>query len=142
MTKTGHLNNGLCLKCLEIASKYKGIYEPLWSWFNYVQLMTPDAHISEAGRGREKQELFKRTGASRASYGHSAHNYNAAIDIFRMKDGKAVYEKKWYEKNIISRLELWIKWYGEPGSKFYELPHFEVYNWRQLALDAKLSLVE
>lgn len=107
-----------------------------------VQTLVNDAHISECGRGRDKQALYLKTGASRAKYGQSAHNWNAAIDIFQMVDGRAVYKRSWYEKKIVKRMELWINWYGEPGSKFPELPHFEVYNWRELAKLGELELVE
>jgi hypothetical protein len=140
--KPRHTNGTQCEKCLEIFNLYPGAYSPLVGWFMGLQLIVNDAHISECGRGIEKQKLYYKTGASRAKYGQSAHNWNAAIDIFQLKGGKAVYNRKWYEKQICARMEIWIKWYGEPGSKFPELPHFEVCNWRELAKSGELGLVE
>ena len=35
-----------------------------------------------------------------------------------------------------------LNWYGMPGSKFYELPHIEVKNWKDLIFTNKVSIIK
>lgn len=138
-----HTNNGNCKRCLEILYRYPNPDKDLVLWWVGFQMEHPEAHISCAGRGRMDQEALKVRGASRASYGESAHNYNAAIDIFEQGgDGKNIYEKQWFFDVLAPSLPDFLKWYGWPGSKFLELPHVEREDWRALAKLGELKLVE
>jgi hypothetical protein len=137
-----HHNTGSCLKCIEIRDRYPDFHSGLWSWFAALQAQHSDAHISDAGRGRDRQERYYRAGASKAAYGQSAHNYNAALDIFWLVDGVANYDRKRYQEKLSPMLEPWIVWYGAPGSKFPERPHVEVRGWRYMAERGDLRLVE
>lgn len=137
-----HVNNGKCPKCALIFDKYKGFHPGLRAWFEGVQLAHPEAHVSSAGRGKLEQELFFKQGSSRAKYGQSAHNYNAAIDIFKLHMNGAEWPKPWFTDVVgaaVKKLnenpsDFKLKWYGEPGSKFYELPHVEIKDWASLPL--------
>jgi hypothetical protein len=106
----------------------------LKKWFFSTQTtIANNFHISEAGRGRARQELLFSAGASDAHYGESAHNYNQAIDTFFIdKSGKLSYDKLMYAK--LGTVPSTINWYGSPGSKFYERPHFEVKGWKTMNL--------
>lgn len=138
-----HENNGRCLKCMEIFDRYPGFYEPLRAWFEAFQISHPEAHISCAGRGYDDQEALYIRKATRARYGQSAHNYGAAIDIWENTGNASdIYEKTWFREVLKPRLVDWLNWYGEPGSKFPELPHVEVKNWRELAKRKAIKLVE
>ena len=79
---------------------------------------------------------------SRARYGESAHNWNAALDTFIMEPGKDLYDREWYEKHFAPEVPDFLRWYGAPGSKFYERPHIEVRDWEKLAAKGELKLVE
>lgn len=136
-----HTNNGNCPKCLEIFSKYPKFHAGIKAWFFALQKKHPDAHISCAGRGKIDQEVAFQRGASKAHYGQSSHNYNAAIDIFQLKDNAAVWDKTWFNDTVAKELIPELKWYGAPGAKFYELPHVELSNWRDF-IGSGLKLVE
>lgn len=138
-----HTNNGKCEKCLAIINRYPNFNRTFLSWFMNLQKQHPEAHVSEAGRGRDVQEAMFQKKASRAHYGESAHNYNAALDIFELDgDPYDIYEKRWFDKVIKPNLIPEIVWYGSPGSKFWELPHVELKGWRELAKSGTLKLVE
>jgi len=138
-----HTNNGKCLKCEQIVGKYPGINNYLWFWFRELQKENPEVHISCAGRGEQEQnELFQRK-ASKARWGQSAHNYNCAIDVFVMIPGvDTIYPKSWFETVLMKKLNANLNWYGRLGSPFYELPHIEVNNWKELLEKRKIKLVE
>lgn len=138
-----HVNSGACAKCNEIMARYPNIYQPLRDWFKGFQAEHPEAHISCAGRGRDDQDMLFRRRASRAKYGQSAHNYNAALDIFELTSvQKDIYETKWFIDVLSKEIPDWMTWYGWPGSKFYELPHVEVENWKELATKGILKPVD
>jgi len=89
-----HVNNGSCDKCEEIFDVYLGFYQPLKDWFLKTQAKVKDCHISQAGRGKADQEADFTAGKSKAHYGQSSHNYNAAVDIFQLTaDGKAAWPR-------------------------------------------------
>jgi hypothetical protein len=145
--KVKHTNDGKCKKCQEIFDQYPGAHPALRKWFTDLQAKSKDAHISTCGRGKAKQEQYKKEGKSNASWGKSAHNFGCAVDIFQMivdKSGKveAVYPRKWFNETVKPALTDWLKWYGSPGASFPELPHVEVANWRDLARDGKVKLEE
>lgn len=137
-----HLNSGKCEKCIQIMDRYPGMNLDLRLWFALFQSKHPEAHISEAGRGVIEQEAAKAKGASKASFGESAHNYNCAIDMFELDGDLNIYEKEWFEKVVAPEIPEYLVWYGVPGSKFFELPHVELRNWKNLRDEGKVKLVE
>lgn len=137
-----HTNNGKCDKCKEIFEKYANFNPKVRSWFVMFQAKHPEAHISCAGRGSADQAAAKAAGASRASFGESAHNWNAAIDLFVLLPGKDLYDKTWFKEVVAPEVPFFLNWYGTPGSSFYELPHIELRDWRKLKVTEMLALVE
>ena len=140
-----HINQpNNCPKCSEILNRYPGLHKPLLDWFLDFRRRVPEAHVSWAGRGKADQELFFSKGLSRAHYGQSAHNYNAAIDVFRLIQTQASFESPWYRSVVGPEVKQHpeLCWYGEPGISFYELPHVEWRAWRALKEAGVLKLVE
>lgn len=137
---TNKHKNGVnpCPKCLELFNKYPNFNQLLQTWFLRKQAELGTCHISEAGRGYAAQEAAFKSKASRAHYGASAHNYNAALDVFFIdSNGKLSYDKSNYVALVLDLPNV-INWYGKKGSAFYELPHFELNGWKSM----KLKLVE
>lgn len=137
-----HLNDGKCEKCLLIFDRYPGFHQGLKNWFIQIQASNPEAHISGAGRGKLEQEEYFVKKTSNAHYGQSAHNFNAAVDIFRLHQNGAEWPKTWFTDIVKPAIEAHnaaasfkIKWYGMPGSAFYELPHCEVDGWKTMGLN-------
>lgn len=137
-----HQNTGACSGCVGILDRYPGFHEDLRIWFHAVQIENPDFHVSCAGRGRVEQEAAFYRGASKAHYGRSAHNWNAALDAFQLKDGKALWERPYFEEVVGLNLYPRLKWYGAKDAEFYELPHIEIADWRALSEKGALQLVE
>ena len=122
-----------CYKCEEIFGIYPGFHAGLKAWFQKVHSKFPDAHISCAGRGRIEQEAAYARGASQAHWGKSAHNYNMAIDLFRLDEtveGHYSLSRKWFEE-VFAAFPLGDEfyWLGTEGSKFPEIPHVQVMGW-------------
>lgn len=138
-----HLNTGSCEKCIALFDRYPGFHSGLRAWFQIFQVHTPDAHISCAGRGEREQTDYFKAGSSRAKYGESAHNYNAAIDVFRLTLQGLSYDQAWFRTVLWDQVKFFnkadgefkLRWYGAPGSKYFELPHVEVEEWHTLGLD-------
>lgn len=139
-----HENNGNCFKCKEIFDKYPGTTksDELERWFFCLQFEVPDAHISEAGRNKADQLKAFNKKASRALWKQSAHNFKGAVDIFRLEKGRATWPEKWFNDNIKPKLTPELKWYGMPGSSFYELPHIELTDWKKYVIKGLLKPVE
>jgi len=138
-----HENNGNCAKCDEIFDRYPNFVKILRDWFKALQEKHPEAHISCAGRGKEEQEDAHAKRLSRAHYGESAHNFNAAIDLFELQGDKGnLYERAWFRVVVAPNIPAFLNWYGAPGSKFYELPHVEIRDWKSLASKKVFTLVE
>src|SRR6266850_2662917 len=136
-----HENSGFCEKCLSIINRYPGFNEALMRWFFSLQKKHPEAHISCAGRGEQDQEALFLKQATRAHWTHSAHNYNAALDLFDMtgtKDG--IYSRVWFRDIMSPCLEPWIEWYGAPNAQFYELPHIQLRDWKDQVSSGYLKL--
>lgn len=144
--KVKHLNlKSGCLKCKEIFDRYPGFDAYLRSWFNDLQKAYPEAHISCAGRGKKEQEECFLKGTSNARWGQSAHNYNLAIDIFRLEVTGASWSRTWFENVVYPALKDKLDkldWFGLPGSVYFELPHVQVKNWKALVSSGTLKLVE
>lgn len=136
-----HVNDGACIKCEEIMNKYAGFVNQLKEWFLFMQAKYPMFHTCDAGRGKREQELFLAKGASKARWGQSSHNYNAALDTFFLVDGKYSLDQKLYD-SIAPEVPAFISWYGAPGAKFYERPHFEIKTWREMVGAGEIKLVE
>jgi hypothetical protein len=138
-----HNNDGDCQYCNKIFDRYPNFYVPLRKWFKDFQKLHPEAHISCAGRGRQDQEEAFIRKASRAHYGQSSHNVNAAIDIFELQGNpKDIYERSWFDKVLAPALLPELVWYGAPNAPFKELPHVEVRSWKELRMRGILKLVE
>lgn len=136
-----HENNGACLRCLEIFARFPHFNSDLFNWFLMIQAKFPDFHISEAGRGKIQQEQDFNEGESHAHWGESAHNYNCAFDSFFLINGKYTLEKILYDK-ISPEIPDFVNWYGMPTAVFYERPHFEKADWRELLKAGLVKLVE
>jgi hypothetical protein len=142
-TKPRHENNGNCAKCDELFNKYPSFFKPLRDWFKALQAKHPEAHISCAGRGKKEQEEAYDNRRSRAHWGESAHNYNAALDLFEMQGKREdIYELAWFNSIVSPNIPDSLNWYGRPDSRFFELPHVEVKNWQSLAKKKVIKLVE
>lgn len=138
-----HVNLDECTHCEMILDRYPGFYQPLRDWFLAFRRRHPEAHISCAGRGYIEQENAFMHKVSKAHYGQSAHNYNAALDIFEMRAGDPnIYTKEWFDRVLRPEVEPWMEWYGRFGSRFHELPHVEVRQWHALVQAGALKLVE
>lgn len=138
-----HEDNGKCPKCQQILDRYPGFYEPMRDWFEGFQSKHPEAHISCAGRGYEDQETLFQGRRSNAHYGESAHNWNAALDIWENQgDRTIIYESLWFLDVLRPNLPAWIDWYGRVGAPFHEMPHVEPKNWKRLRDSGLLALVE
>jgi len=143
MSLPKHVNNGNCPRCELIFNRYPSFNLYLKAWFRRIQNLHPEAHISCAGRGELDQEAAVERKVSRARWGQSAHNYNAAIDIFEMGGVlNDIYEYQWFEKIIGESVTDKLTWYGARDSKFYELPHVELTNWKNMVKTDVLKLVE
>jgi hypothetical protein len=136
-----HVNTGSCQKCLDIMNRYVGFNAQLKSWFCLVQAKHWSFHCADAGRGKVEQETYFARGASRAQYGQSSHNFNVGLDTFFLVEGEYSLDKKLYAL-ISPEIPKHIVWYGAPGAKFYELPHFELADWRGLLIKGLVKLVE
>ena len=138
-----HLNNGACPQCELILNKFPNFNTELRNWFHEVQALHPECHASECGRGKIDQERDFQKRASRAHYLQSAHNYGCAIDLFVLLPGeKTIYPIKWFVDVLMPNLPKWITWLGAPHSKFPELPHIELSNWKNLVKQGIAKPVE
>ncbi len=138
-----HKNVENCDKCLSILDRYPGLSVDLRNWFLDFRKLANEAHVSCAGRGKADQTNAFNNHLSRSRWGESAHNYNAAIDIFEQtNDFKNIFEIKWFEETLKPLLPPWLQWFGAPDSPFYELPHIQIRDWKSLVKQGTLRLVE
>lgn len=140
-----NLHGDACAKCQEIFDAYPNFHTGLRLWFASVRSKFFDAHVSCAGRGRIAQEEAFARRATHAHYGKSAHNYNLALDMFRLDpttEGHYSLDLRWFE-SVFEAFPLGdaFTWYGAPGSPFKELPHIQVAQWYNLPPES-LHLVE
>lgn len=137
-----HTNSGNCFSCAQLFLKYPGFHQPLKDWFELLQSKHPEAHISCAGRGAEDQNALLFRGATKAHFGQSAHNWNAAIDLFQLKDGTYNLDKDWFEAVIVPALTSDLCWYGRPDAPYPERPHIEIASWNEMAKNGILKIVD
>lgn len=138
--KVKHDLSGHCPKCQEIFNRYPGFYLELRVWFEKLQQAHPEAHISCAGRGEAEQTKAFLTKRSMAKWGASAHNWNAAIDVF-CSNRSDLYDLQWFHEVIAPNLNDSLTWYGQEDARFYELPHIQQKDWVKLAEDGILKLI-
>lgn len=139
-----HLNTGSCPKCKEIMEKYPDLNSELIRWFTNFQKIEPLAHISCAGRGKSEQEDALKRKVSKAAWGESPHNYNMAVDIFKVTHGG---EADWSRDWFVNKLQYAIKMHpnlawGGDWSSFKDFPHVELKDWKKLVKSNKIKLVE
>lgn len=143
--RSKHVNNGKCEKCEAIMGSLGSIHQKLRGWFVDFQSRVPSAHISCANRGKKAQnDLFYR-GRSRALWKESAHNWGCALDLFEMSgDLTRIYEPSWFGKHLSPEIAInpLLKWYGQPGFSFFELPHVELNPWKLWATQGIIKPVE
>lgn len=137
-----HKNDGSCQDCLKIIHRYPNFNETLLTWFQAMQLMHEDLHTSCAGRGMVDQEAAFARGASKAHWLHSAHNFNCALDLFQLKDGKYTLDEDWFRSVVGANIYPSLMWLGERGSSYYELPHIELTVWPSLVKNKTVVSVE
>ena len=138
-----HDSSGKCKACQAILNTYPNFNVELRNWFEGFQKLHPEMHTSEGGRGRIAQERDFQKRASRAHYLQSAHNFGCGMDLFVELPGeKTIYPIKWFVEVLYPNLPTWIEWLGAPNSKFPELPHVEVKNWKELVASGKAKPVE
>lgn len=137
-----HTNEAPCLSCIRLMNRYPDFYQPLRDWFQELQFRHPEVHLSCAGRGEMDQQALFNRGATKASFGHSAHNWNAALDLFQLKEGAYNLDLEWFEGVIVPSLNQDLQWYGRTDAPFSERPHVEWANWTELAHEGVLKKVE
>ena len=130
-----HINDGACQKCISIRDKYPGFNLKLWTWFADLQSKNPEVHVSCCGRGQTDQEDAFARRASKAHFGQSAHNVNAALDVFCNLQGKSLYDLGWFNSVIGPNVPDWLDWYGRRDARFHELPHIEIKSWSSMGFN-------
>lgn len=90
------------------------------------------AHLFEGWRSAERQEALYNQGRSQpgqiitmAHAWGSWHQYGLAADIAFGGPGNWSWEGDWQRLGEIMQ-ELGLEWFGAPGAKFKELPHFQM----------------
>lgn len=137
-----HDLSGHCLHCARLFNTYPNFNDELRTWFSALQIENPELHISCAGRGKIEQEALFQRGATKAHYGHSSHNFNAAFDVFFLIDGNYNLDAARFSLVIVPALYPSLTWYGSPKAIFYERPHIELASWKELVSSGQLVLVE
>lgn len=137
-----HLNLPECPQCSSILHRYPNPHPHLVKWVAAFRGANNDAHISACGRGKEDQERDFAKGVSRAHWGQSPHNYNAAVDWFRITQaGGAAFDRPWFQAKFATLNDPQLLW-GGSFTSFPDFPHVEIQGWRIAAQDGSLSLVE
>jgi hypothetical protein len=143
MNTPKHDNSGKCPRCQMIFDKYAGFHAELRAWFEAFQAKHPEGHISCAGRGHDEQETLFNRKATKAHWGQSAHNWNAAIDVFCMiPDNGDIYDRVWFYQTLAPEIPAQFSWYGRANAPFPEMPHIEIGGWPALAARKEIHLVE
>lgn len=140
-----HDSSGRCPRCQFIFNRYPAFHAFLRSWFESFQEQHPEAHISCAGRNEIDQDalFYSHPPVTKASWPHSAHNWNAAIDVFCMIPGNPdIYDKTWFYSVLGPAIPASYSWYGRANAPFPEMPHIEVSGWETLAKSGFLRMVD
>ncbi len=137
-----HVNSSLCQACIDILHKYQTPQPYLLEWALSFRQQHTEAHISQCGRGRADQEADFAKGASKAHFGESPHNYNAAVDWFRLTlSGGASFDAPWFRGLFATLNDPKLTW-GGTFTTLHDLPHIEWRQWREDAQTGLLRLVE
>ena len=67
-----------------------------------------------------------------AKAGESAHNYGLALDVVPVVNGKCDWNGQdlvWQQIGELGQ-KRGLEWFGAPDSKFHELAHFQLHDWR------------
>lgn len=110
-----------------------------------------DFRVLDSTRGRDAQTRAYKTGKSKAKFGQSAHNYVPAIafDLFPFpydwNDRKAFTKLAGIVMRIAKEKGIPIRWGGDwnmdgdkTTSDAWDMPHFELFPWREWAKKSKL----
>lgn len=139
-----HLNQTICEKCISIINTYPNPHPLIVTFVDKFRAANPDAHISACGRSQADQDADFAKGVSRAKWGQSAHNYNAAVDFFRLTLAQgASFDANWYKTVLGPAIKqnpnlVW----GGTFTSIVDLPHCEVAGWAQEAQNGQLKLVQ
>lgn len=125
-----HLNFKSCPRCDEFLASAD---VRLQRWFRAQKEKDPSLHISCSVRDAATQEAVLKSGASKASYGKSPHNYvpALALDLFWITDGKAAFSATKYAE-LAKTMPKDIEWGGN-FENFKDMPHFQVRSWKTFA---------
>ncbi|QCS37056.1 hypothetical protein [Tortoise microvirus 46] len=88
-------------------------------------------------RSAERQMKLRALGNSKARAGQSPHQYGMAVDIVHGVHGWNLDRKQWavlglIGKEVARRQDVKLTWGGD--WKFYDPAHWEIADWKQLAL--------
>lgn len=136
--------NATCEKCEEIMARYPGLDPDLAQWFRNLRGTHLDCHTSCAGRGSVDQESCFTAGTSEAHWTQSAHNWNQALDLFKLdENGKAQWPPMWYNDFLRNDPAIgdWLTW-GATWTTFKEYPHVQCSDWKDKAKSGMAVLVE
>lgn len=106
----------------------------IYSIWKEIKASFPDCHVSCCWRSEVDQARCFKEGTSRLRFPLSAHNamsdgkpYSRAIDLFRMVDGKAVFDRQYYKKiaEYLKSIAKPIEW-GGAWTRFADAPHFQL----------------
>lgn len=126
-----HTNDpGPCPQCNQLLVDTD---QTLVDWFAAQRASDPQLHVSCGKRNRVLQEAALNGGHSNAPYGKSPHNYSPsrAIDLFWMRDGKAVWDRDGY-KALRKGMPDTMQWGGEFPGPFKDAPHWQIKGWIKL----------
>lgn len=141
--RSKHINSGNCEKCASIFDSYADFHTGLRDWFLNFQSQNPEAHISAAGRGKADQEADFEAGRSNAHWGQSPHNFNAAVDVFKLLQTGASWDRQWFTNVMAPDARgAGFVWGGDWRGKLGDYPHVEVADWKELVAKGILKLVE
>lgn len=136
-----HVNVPNCPQCQAIINRYPNPHPYLVKWALALRSQHTEAHISAFGRGKADQEGDFLKGVSRAHYGQSPHNYNAAVDWFRLTLGGANFDAPWFN-DLFGKLNDPALTWGGSFLSIRDLPHVEWAQWEQDVASGLLKLVE
>lgn len=89
-----------------------------------------DIDMTDGWRGEKDQEAAFSSGASKAHFGESAHNYGAAFDVVPVENNRPVWETdSWSTIGDVGQA-LGLQW-GGAFSTIVDKPHFNIPNWQR-----------
>ena len=121
-----HSNDSkFCVLCSKKTDQVSGVLSFL---FAQIRDEFPDCHMSWGYRDEKQQQEQLEKGYTQVRFPGSKHNRvpAEAMDLFQLKDGKAVFDKEYYEKvaKFVYTKTKNVKWGG--SFKKPDFPHFEL----------------